>query len=176
MTIKRGTLTCITFATVVAVALPTVLWAAGRRSSGGDRGRIDRQAMEWLSEPLSTSSQEFQDLSDPNVVGDEGITVTNKGPATITFTGDFSGGPVELRATKNSRAARPGIGTFDPSSGITTATFTFFAPGGNRVGCRNYQIEWRATTGREVTLNHGGFVVTYNHDDTTKDGRRIACL
>lgn len=175
MTIKRAIFISVTLVAIVAVAVPTALWAANRRSSS-DHGRVDRQSMEWVGAPLSTSSQEFQDVSDPNTFGDEGITVTNRGPATITFTGDFSGGQVELRGLKDSKVAQPGTAVFDPTNGTTTATFTFFAPGGNRVSCRTYSIQWRSPTGKEITLNHGGFVVTYNHDDTTKDGLRIGCV
>lgn len=172
---RKGTVICMAVIATAAVVVPTTLWAAGRASSG-DQGRVNRQSMEWITAPLSTSSQDFQDLGDPNISGDEGITVVNRGPATITFTGDFSGAPVELRAMKNDQVAQPGVATFDPTTGTTTATFTFFAPAGNRVGCRTYAIHWRSANGKTVTLNHGGFAVTYNRDSTTKNGDQIACF
>lgn len=76
---------------------------------------------------------------------------------------------------KDNRVTEPGTAVFDPTNGTTTATFTFFAPGGGKVSCRTYSIQWRSPSGKEVTLKHGGFAIAYNHDDTTKDGLRIGC-
>lgn len=152
-------------------------WAASYGERGTAFGRTERQALHWDQRPQTTTSQEWIDLlpNENQVPGS--LTVTNRGPASVSFSGTFAGAPVDIRAVQSGTAMEPGIAHFDPSSGTTSFSFNFVKTEGNRgATCRTYSIQWRSPTAEEATFLSGDVIVNYHPDNTTNDGSRIGCL
>src|SRR5581483_10726816 len=85
-----------------------------------------------------------------------------QGAVTATFSGDFTGGPVEVRALKGDRRVlKPGVAHFDPSPAGSSFSFTFVSDL-MRPDCRKIGLQWRSPTGTPVTLNYGDFVVDFH--------------
>jgi hypothetical protein len=127
---------------------------------------------------MTVSSTTWKDLKmtgkpdDPNGTGESGadpLVVIAKGPVSLTFSGTFSGGPVQVRAVDNGQVLRPGPARFDPVAGDSSRSFSFVGPGRATATCRYIVINWRAMDpARSVTLKRGDFILTYN-------GERGAC-
>ena len=168
---------------VVAVgSMALAVWALAATTSRQGGVRVTRQAFVWENDARTTTDVEFTELLPADRAIPPALTVTNRGRVTMTFSGDFSGAPVELRARqgggRGARILQPEAASFDPSNGTTSVSFTFVLAGANNhsAGCRSYAIDWRSPTGEAVTFNRGNVVLTYRHDDTNKDGLRFACL
>lgn len=122
----------------------------------GNDGVAQRQRLVYTKSNSSTSSKKFK-----GIPGLNRSPIANRGPATLVFSGDFSGAPVEIRALKGSHGMAPGVAHFDPSTGTTSFTFVFMA-GGGAPRCRDFSMVWRSPSGSPVVLHHGSFTVTYD--------------
>jgi hypothetical protein len=163
-------------ASLVVLTIVITVGALRAQSFETDNGyaRLDHQAFKWRVGPFSTSSEQFVDLAQPGISGDEGLVITNQGPTSVQFSGDFTGAPVDIRAIANGQEVRSGIAHFDPAGGTSSFSFGFVNKDGER-GCHEYRIQWRSPTGEEVTFNHGSFVVRYRHTPRDKNGGQFAC-
>lgn len=153
----------------LVLAIPTALLATGR-TAGEAHYRPTTEAFKYRMDPVSTASNEFEP-----VPGLDDLAVTNRGPVSVIVSGDFSGAPVDVRVTESQKRLPPGIAHFDPSVGSSSFSFTFVRERHNKARCRRFDVEWRSSSGQDVTLNHGTVLLRYKFDNTTKDRLRVAC-
>lgn len=154
------------FASVPAVALVS---AQGDGAEGDFKST--KSGFAYRSTSVSTSSTEFQPIA-----GLDDLEILGRDAAAATFSGDFSGAPVEIRVVHvGGGPLEPGTASFGPGGEATSFSHDFIMPGGRGVACRTLAVEWRSPSGGSVTLNHGSLIVDYRFDDMTKDGLRVAC-
>lgn len=145
---------------VATLAIGTVMIvAAAQRGRPRLDGRINRQTVLLRDQPTSTDVKRFQP-----VPGLSGETIKNRGVYTMTFSGEFSGGPVEVRM----RGARPEAvvlsnGTPGTAGETWSQSFTFADKAANEGTCSTISAEWRSLDGSEITLEEGSVVVTYRY-------------
>jgi hypothetical protein len=142
---------------LVVGAAAGVAVSGGYRFSG-DTLRVDHQTFVSVKGSRTTSSRAFTDvlawIAQP--------AINNRGAVTVTFSGDFSGGSVELRALKGERRVlKPGVARFNPGAGTSSFSFTFVSDR-MRPGCRKIGLQWRSPSGALVTLNYGDLVVDFH--------------
>jgi hypothetical protein len=133
--------------------------------AGGFGGRTfspNQQDISWDTNTSTMTTQRFQRM--PLT-----MYVASHGPATITFSGVFSGGPIALRIVNaHGRVLTPGAVTFDPAGRRRGFSFTFVADHGTS-DCTAYTPEWRSVTGAQVRLLSADTVATYHRRaDNTK--------
>ena len=131
-----------------------------------------RRAVAFRDVAVTTAETRFR-----KVPGFE-LLVQGRGVATARFSGDFSGGPVEVRVLRRPRTElRPGVAHFAPSGEAESFSYDFVdARGRTGIECRRYFVSWRSPTGEEVTLNHATLTVDYRFDDTEGRGPRSVCV
>ena len=131
-----------------------------------------RRAVAFRNVAVTTRETRFR-----KVPGFE-VLVQGRGVATARFSGDFSGGPVDVRLLRRPRTVlQPGVAHFVPSGDAESFSYDFVDPR-RRTGieCRRYLVSWRSPTGAEVTMNHATLTVDYRFDDTHRSGLRSACV
>jgi hypothetical protein len=117
---------------------------------------VDHQGAASTHSRVTTSSTKFESINPLSR-----LTVSNRGPVSPTFTGDFSGGPVVVRAVGD-RALGPGPAHFQPPVGKPGTISATFVSGEMGHRCRSFGLEWKSPTGAPVTLHFGDFVLDYN--------------
>lgn len=170
------------FAVILAISVTGAFVVnAAIRESGEKNYRITRQAYQWRTRPVSTSSTTFTPLPFTGAGSGQGVpvpqplTIAARGGMSATVSGDFSGAPVEIRVRDGRRLFHPGRTHFDPTTGTTSFSFTFVTPGSKYARCHALRVGWRSPSGQSVTMNRGDFVVTYR-DDNTRGERRFGCV
>ena len=141
--------------------------SAGRRWEASP----NRQAILTRVEPVTTESSSFEDIPG---LSDE--VIKNRGAYVITFSGEFTGGPVEIRVA----GARPGPVLFgETSAGNASETgahsFSFADRVGREGTCSTIDVEWRSVDGTQVTLEEGSVVVDYRYVGDRR-ARQIGCV
>lgn len=131
------------------------------------------QTIAFRTTPVTTSDTRFR-----RVPGLDDVLVQNRGPASALFSGDFSGGPVQIRVIRlPDNKLLPGVASFAPTAESSSFSYNFLDPrrrGG--IDCRTYAVSWRSPTGAEVTLNHATLAIDHRFDDTNRKGLRKVCV
>ena len=111
--------------------------AASRSYDGQSVERINRQATAWnTAAVVSTPDRTWQDVNwaqipnSPVQPGPTPITVGADGNISVTFSANFTVGPVEVRALDMGHHMHPGVARFDPSVRNASVTYTFVLAGG----------------------------------------------
>ena len=147
----------------IAVATTTLgvalLVGAAERQRNRLDGRVGRQAVLTRDTSTTTTSTSFEEIP-----GLSNEVIKNRGVFTIVFSGEFAGGPVELRI----RGAKPGPVTFTnggpgAAQESSSHSFTFADKAANEGTCSTISAEWRSLDGSPVTLEEGSVVVTYRY-------------
>ena len=144
---------------------------AGRSSQRLD-GPVGRQAILIRTAPITTQSNSFEDIP-----GLSHEVIKNRGAYTITFSGEITGGPVEVRIP----GARPGPVVFATggapggSEQRSSYSFTFADRAAAEGTCSTIAAEWRSVDGTPVTLEAATVVVTYRYVGD-KRAREIGCV
>lgn len=162
---KKTAIVGATAALLAGIVTGYVLAAA----EGGGRweGKPNRDAILVRSQSATTDSVEFE-----NIPGLSGATLKNRGAFSISFSGEFSGGPVEVRIP----GAKPGAVAFrrtgaEPDS----SSFTFVDNAGSEATCSTVDLEWRSLDGTPVSLEKGSVVISY-HYIGDKKASEIGCV
>src|SRR5581483_4334125 len=121
----------------LAVCLLIIGGVAGAALHGGSftfsyrNYAIDHQGAASTRSSVTTSSSRFESIGPLSR-----LTVSNHGPVSLTFTVDFSGAPVVVRAVGD-RPLGPGPARFEPTGRHETLSATFVSDSMKR-GCRNF--------------------------------------
>ena len=163
-------------ALVATLLTATAVVAAGRPKTGFATKATDAQTILWRTgkgNRAFTTSTKWQELQLPDggcVVGESScrgvaepapFMVWARGPISLTFSGMFSRGPVELRFRDGARLMPPGAVNFTPQPGSNAFSFTFVSPRKGTRDCQGPSLEWRSPSGQEVRLNSATIVVHY---------------
>lgn len=156
--------------TSLSVGLLLATAIASRQAQRLD-GMVNRQAILIRNEPVTTESTSFEEIPG---LSDE--IIKNRGSYTITFSGEFSGGPIEIRM----RGAQPGpilFGDVAAAGGEqhTSYSFVFGDRAAAEGACSTIRAEWRSVDGGPVTLEEGSIVVSYRFVGD-KRAREIGCV
>jgi hypothetical protein len=144
--------------TAFALGAGSVALAGLAGGFGGSSFSPNKQNTVWTTNTSRTTDQHFQGLAGLNMY------LASRGPATITFNGVFSGGPVALRMVNvRGHVLKPGAVIFDPAGHRRGFSFTFVADHGPR-DCTPYTPEWRSVSGGPVRLHGADIVGTYHRD------------
>lgn len=153
----------------------SVIAASKRHRAGVTEKAVDTQTIVWRTgerNRVYTTSTKWQVLDMPSggcAVGSNACSSSSapsplvfaKGPISLTFSGMFSRGPVQIRFRDVERLMKPGAVGFRPESGSHAFSFTFVSPRKGERLCEGPQLEWRTPTGHEVRLNKATVVVHY---------------
>ncbi|MDQ3983450.1 MAG: hypothetical protein M3271_12290 [Actinomycetota bacterium] len=160
-----------TIGLAVLASVPALALVSSQNEGAEGDFKASKSGFAYRSTSVGTSSPAFQPIA-----GLDDLEILGRDAATATFSGDFSGAPVEVRVVHvGGDALEPGTASFGPDEDATSFSHDFVMPGGRGVACRTLAVEWRSPTGGAVTLNHGSLIVDYRFDDMTKDGLRVAC-
>lgn len=157
---------------VVALAFLGLVLAVSAAQREGQRfdGRVGRQAALVRDEATTTGRTSFEAIP-----GLSGEVIKNRGMYTVTFSGEITGGPAEIRI----RGARPAAVVFHESqpggAGTSSDSFTFVDKAANEGTCTTISAEWRSVDGTPVTLESGSVVVTYRYVGD-KRAKSIGCV
>lgn len=166
---------------VVAVALAvgsaTAVEAASRhRANQQQKGTstqsgVDHQKVAWRigsGNVVATRSTSWQPLPLNNGECRVGIQceatnpilVQSNGDIALSFSGNFTRAPVEIRVKDAEKVMRPGVAKFEPTARGQSFSYTFIglAKSGK---CRGIQLEWRSPTGNETRMTRAAVVVDY---------------
>lgn len=169
---RRGVVVVAAAAAVLA-AVPAVALLQSAPESGRRGFRSTNRTVAFRTTPVSTSETRFR-----RVPGLDDVLIQNRGVSTARFSGDFSGGPVDIRIIRlPNNVLLPGDAHFAPTAESSSFSYDFLDPrrkGG--IDCRRYAVSWRSPTGAEVTLNHGSLIVDYHFDNEDRDGLTTACV
>jgi len=161
----------IVFAVALFVGLSVSLIWGAPKTVDTRYYRPDEQAIKYRTTEVSTSSATFSPIP-----GLRNLLILNRGPVTASVSAVFKGAPVEIRVRQEgSRSLRPGAVDLDPRAAGMPFSFDFIDLGNKDVGCRTYSAEWRSPSGELAKLTAGDFIVTYKHDDETKEGLTVGC-
>jgi hypothetical protein len=142
------------FVMALAAGACSVALAAVAGGIGGWTFSPNRQDVGWTTRTTTMTTEHFQRI-DPTMYA------ASHGPATITFNGVFSGGPIALRIVNaRGHVLRPGAVTFDPAGHRRGFSFTFVVAHGTS-NCTAYTPQWRSLTGAQVQLVSADAVVIY---------------
>ena len=147
---------------LVATSVATIIVVGGALAQPTERvaftSRPTAQAFVAREEALLTSSTEFSRA--------DGLSkrIVARGPITATFSGDFSGAPVELRVSSGGEAFAPGAARFEPLGDLRSFSYVFGTAGQRRGGCVRVAVNWRSPTGEQVTLDQAALALTYRRD------------
>jgi hypothetical protein len=145
------------------VAIPVAGFATGGGPRGASRASdAGRQAVQRSIGVDHTTSRKWISVYPRGVVAPQsGLVLRASGLITLTLTGDFTGGPIQLRVLDSGTVMRPGTITFTPSANDTSFSYTFGHSANKRVCGRALRVQWRSVTGTTVTLRHAAVVATY---------------
>jgi hypothetical protein len=132
----------------------TIVWRTGKRN------RAYTTSTKWQVLPMpsggcAVGSDVCESSSFPSPL------ISAKGPISLTFSGMFSQGPVEIRFRDGAHLMRPGAVNFRPEPMGNAFSFTFVSPRKGERPCEGPQLEWRSPTGQETRLNKATVVVHY---------------
>ncbi|HEX2196263.1 MAG TPA: hypothetical protein VHJ76_04990 [Actinomycetota bacterium] len=140
---------CVVGAVVYGVGLAQTYSAGGHFG-----GRSNFQAYRYVTEPVATTSTEFEVLWELSL--DEINQFGARGPITVDLSVEVEGAPVEFRVrTTGNREMKPGTVTFAAGAEPDARSFTFASRGTAKARCHYYVVEWRSPTGAEVRVNRG---------------------
>ena len=143
------------FATVLAVAgVGLVLWVTAATGSGGN-SEVSRQAFQATGSKSETSSRGFQRLTGLSL----GVANRNQSVVGSTFSGTFTGAPVEIRVVAGGEAMSPGAARFEVGSPLPrsfSSTFAKVLP-----LCSTLELQWRSPTGEKVVFRKGSLSAFY---------------
>lgn len=141
---------------VVVLAAAGSVALANVAGGFGERSFTPTQVVAgWDDNSASMTSQTFAPIP-------MSVDTSGHGPATVTFTGQFSGGQIGLRIMAHGHALKPGVLKFDPTVKRSGYSFTFVWPGGAGK-CNTFRPQWRSVTGDRVRMDRADIVVTYQH-------------
>ena len=104
-----------------------------------------------------------------------GYLLHAQGRMTVTFSGNFTGDPFELRITDGNDVLYPASTTFAPDNDSGSFSYTFAAKGSRKADCHYIDPEWRSTNpGGSTTITEMVVTITYRRD-TTRGDQPIAC-
>lgn len=140
--------------TVLAVAgVGLVLWVTAATGSGGNSG-VRRQAFQATGSNSETSSKAFQRLTGLS------LGVANRRSVVgSTFSGTFTGAPVEIRVKAGGEVMSPGAARFEVGSPLPRSfsfTFAKVLP-----LCSTLELQWRSPTGEKVVFRKGSLSAFY---------------
>lgn len=168
----RRTLAIVIAVVAALAAVPAVALLRTTRESGVRGFRSTNRTVAFRSTPVTTSETRFR-----RIPGLDDLLIQNRGATSARFSGDFSGGPVQIRVVRlPNDPLLPGVASFAPAADSSSFSYDFLDPRQGGIDCRTYAVSWRSPTGAEVTLNHGTLAVDYHFDDTGKGGLRSACV
>lgn len=152
---------------VAAVALlagASLAFAVGLTGTSGQRTYSpNEQLTAWTTQQATTSSTTFIQLP-----GFGPLPVASRGRVVVTFSANFSGAAVAIRAVKaGERVLIPGPATFQPTAESASFSFTFMARHGVR-DCTLYALEWRSPSGQRVHLKAADVTITYRRAPNNK--------
>lgn len=156
-------------AALVTATSGSVYAAKTARSHGGGDHSVDRQAFSWQTSDLMYNSTKWRSVDwsrqgSTSVSGGDVLNVLATGPITVTVSGTFAGGPLDVRVTDNGHVMRPGPAHFVPVKRGTSFSFTFVRPGGHPLCGRNVRVQVRPSTATAAVLKRADIVVTYRLD------------
>jgi hypothetical protein len=141
---------------VLAIIMITMGCLVARAIALPDRGRsfskVDKQSFRFRTGPTTISRAGFRQIFPL------ALDTCSRGGVTFSFSGTFSGGPVELRLMHGfvlpGKRLPPGVAHFNPGRGKASFSFTWGLRSA-RLDGHSLRMEWRSGDGRPVTL-HGG--------------------
>jgi hypothetical protein len=144
------------------VAVPVAGFASRGPSPTRQASDSGRQAVQRSIGADHTTSSNWGYVYPRGVVAPQsGLVLRASGLITLTLTGDFTGGPIQLRVLDSGTVMRPGAVTFSPSADNTSFSYTFGNSAKKRACGRALRVQWRSLTGATVTLRHAAMVATY---------------
>ena len=131
-----------------------VVWVTTAAGSGGHSG-VSRQAFQATESNSDTSSKGFRRLTGLSLqVGNRDKSVVGS-----TFSGTFTGAPVEIRVAAGGEAMSPGAARFGVGSPLPRSfSFTFAK---NLPLCSTLEVQWRSPTGEKVVFRKGSLSAFY---------------
>src|SRR5438105_2489723 len=114
---------------LVAVACGGAQHLAGRQAAKVESSRGTHVgANVVVTREAAVAESSLQQTSGASFVPVPGLSleVSNRGPVTATFSGEFSGGPVEIRVQEGKHILAPGAARVDKSV-TDSASFTYVA-------------------------------------------------
>ncbi len=158
---------------IAALTVPAVVLAASSSGTGRSRGQaLNREAFIWRRDnPQSTSSKQWTGLlltargNDTATPAPDSISFVSGGAVTVTFSGNFTRAPVQVRVRDSGKIMQPGRAQFNPQNGQRSFSFTFVNKGPGQAECRDIGLEWRSPTGKEARLWRSTVVVRYRQDE-----------
>lgn len=159
-------------AAAALAAVPAYALMDSRPDAGVTSYAPTRRTTVYRTEAVTTAETRFRKI--PLMK----LFVQARGAATIRFSGDFSGGPVEIEILRlPRRQLEPGVAHFTPAGDAESFSYDFVdTRRGGGIECRRYAVRWRSPTGAEVRLNHGSVTIDHRFDDTTRDGLKKTCV
>lgn len=152
---RRGLLIGVALALVVGV--PVVAIAAP-----GDSGSpVGTQSSIWTATTGTTSSSKFQAI--PAL---SGLDVCASDQVTATLSVELSGAPTGFQIrVDNATPIQPGAVRFVPLVAHQSFSFTWLASVSTLTGSDQhvFDVEWRSTSSRPVTLERGTLNLLYQH-------------
>jgi hypothetical protein len=139
----------------VAVTVPVAAVAV----VGDFTGQVNRQALTFRAQPVTTQSTTFRPLPAISPL------TCSRGPVAVTVSMRLTGGPADLRVLIDSGGAlHPGAVRFRP--GASSFTFVgrvrpFEASDGH-----SFDVQWRSPTGQRVTSGKATVVAQYRDPST----------
>lgn len=148
---------------VVLFACLVPVVARALQGRGASFSAVDRQDFRWRTEAVTTSSKEYRAI--PGLA----LSICNRGGATITLSGNASGGRADVRLTTaptGNKPLPPGSAHF--GFGTTSQAFSFtFGSRASKAKSRSLYIQWRSPTGAEITLQDALARVLYHEAAST---------
>ena len=127
---------------------------------------------------LETGSDEFVSIintGQPSTTW-AGYQISGRGLMTVTFSGNFTGDPFQLRITDRGQVLYPEVTSFEPRPDGGSFSYTFVARGSRNANCHYIDPEWRlARPNGSVTMDNMVVTITYHRDITRSDGRPVPC-
>jgi hypothetical protein len=162
--------------------------AASRSATGISSKSLDRQIVLWRTgreNRVYTTSTKWTPLPMPSggcplgrpeshcaVPEPSQFRLPSKGPISLTFSGVFGGGAVEVRFRDGDRVMRPGAVQFKPGGpGEASVSFTFVSPRRTERVCQGPELEWRSVSGDAVQLNRASIAVYFKRFKPAESAR-----
>ena len=126
-------------------------------------GQVNRQALTFRTDPVTTQSSTFRGLPAISPL------TCSRGPVAVTVSMSLTGGPADLRVLVDNVSEgvgilRPGAVRFGPGA----SSFTFVgrvAPFEASDG-HSFDVQWRSPTGQRVTARKATVVAQYRDPST----------